>query len=103
MIDRGPNVTEEMAFAMNVLFSPVLPPSHLYGGKCKCYAERLKRNTVYFMTFFKGGWRFHLSEAELEQVVSGRRKKQCSPADGPGGRRPAAISVCQQEISCLSV
>lgn len=39
MIDRGPNVTEEMAFAMNVLFSPMSPTSHSYNGKCKCYAE----------------------------------------------------------------
>lgn len=39
MIDRGPNVTEEMAFAMNVLFSLMSPRSHLYNRKCKCYAE----------------------------------------------------------------
>lgn len=53
MIDRGANVRGEMAFAWNVLFSPVLPPSHLYGGKCKCNSERLKRNTIYFMTFYQ--------------------------------------------------
>lgn len=49
MIDRGPNVTEEMAFAMNVLFNPVLPPSHLYDGKCKCYAERFLKETLYIL------------------------------------------------------
>lgn len=30
MIDRGPNVTEEMAFAMNVLFSPPSRRDHIY-------------------------------------------------------------------------
>lgn len=49
MIDRGPNVTEEMAFAMNVSFSR----RHIYTtGKCKCYAECFKEKKKKHYIFY---------------------------------------------------
>lgn len=50
MIDRGANVTEEICHECFIQ-----PASHLHGGKCKCDAERLTRNAICFMTFYRGG------------------------------------------------
>lgn len=76
MIDRGPNVTQEMAFATNVLFSPMSPPSHLYNRKCKCYAEQReggKNTTICFMTFYKKGkMTSHPNKVEMKHIFNRR-------------------------------
>lgn len=52
---------------------------HIYTmGNVNVMQSVFKRNTIYFMTFYKRGWASHPNRAELKHVVTSRRKKQCA-------------------------
>lgn len=74
MIDRGPNVTQEMAFATNVLFSPMSPPSHLYNRKCKCYAEQREGEKpplyVLWPSIKEGKMTSHPNKVEMKHIFN---------------------------------
>lgn len=81
-------------------------------GNVNVMQSVFKRNTIYFMTFYKRGWAFHPNRAVLKHVVTSKRKKQwaasgwevpltCRRAEDAAKLR-RFMSATRKSTACLS-